>query len=56
MSFDDQIEDMEGLMVRVKRKSDRKRFVIPLAELKAMDKKSLNYRLLDDYSIWFVNY
>jgi hypothetical protein len=55
ISFDDQIEDMEGLMVKVKRISDRKQFVLPLADMKATDKKSPNYQLLDDYAVWFVN-
>jgi len=43
ISFDDQIEDMEGLMVKVKRISDRKQFVLPLADMKTTDKKSPNY-------------
>ena len=55
ISFDDQVED-EGLMVKVIRISDRKQFVLPLADLKATDKKSRNYRLIDDYAVWFVNY
>jgi hypothetical protein len=55
ISFDDQVED-EGLMVKVIRISDRKQFVLPLADLKATDKKSPNYRLIDDYAVWFVNY
>jgi hypothetical protein len=55
ISFDDQVED-EGLMVKVTRISDRKQFVLPLADLKATDKKSPNYRLIDDYAVWFVNY
>ena len=55
ISFDDQIEDMEGLMVKVKRISDRKQFVLPLADMKATDKKSPNYQFLDDYAVWFVN-
>jgi len=55
ISFDDQIEDMEGLMVKVKRISDRKQFVLPLADMKATDKKSPNYQLQDDYAVWFVN-
>jgi hypothetical protein len=56
ISFDDQIEDMYGLMVKVKRISDRKQFVLPLADLKATDKKSPNYQLIDDYAVWHVNY
>jgi hypothetical protein len=56
ISFDDQIEDMDGLMVKVTRISDRKQFVLPLADLKATDKNSPNYQLIDDYAVWFVNY
>jgi hypothetical protein len=56
MSFDDLIDDMAGLMVRVSRISDRKQFVVPLADLEATDKESLNYTLLSDYSYWHVNY
>jgi hypothetical protein len=35
--------------------SDKKKFVLPLADLKSTDRKSKNYQLLDDYSVWFVN-
>ena len=56
MSFDNQIEDMDGLMVKVKRKSDRKQFVIPLVELEATDSNSPNHQLILDYTIWYVNY
>ena len=56
ISFDDQIEDMEGLMVKVKRISDRQHFVLPLADLKATAKKSPNYQLIHDYAVWHVNY
>lgn len=56
ISFDEQIEDREGLMAKVKRISDRRQFVLPLADLKATNKKSPNYQLIDDYAVWFVNY
>ena len=45
-------EDLTG---RVRRKSDGKEFYLGLAEIKAVDKKSVNYQLLDDYAVWFVN-
>ena len=32
-----------------------KRFVLPLAHLKAREKPSNNDQLLDDYAVWFVN-
>ena len=39
----------------VKRISDDKEFVLGLSEIDAIDKKSKNYELLYDYSVWFVN-
>lgn len=39
----------------VRRISDGKKFLLGLSELEATDKKSKNYQLLDDYSVWFVN-
>ena len=55
IDFDDDVDEFYGLMVNMKRLSDRKKFLLPLADLKATDKKSDNYQLLDDYSVWFVN-
>lgn len=46
-------EDDIGAIVR--RISDGKEFLLGLSELKATDKKSKNYELLDDYSVWLVN-
>ena len=56
MSFDTIIDDTAWLMVRVKRVSDRKQFVMPLADLETTDEDSLNYKLIDDYAYWYVNY
>jgi len=39
----------------VRRISDGKEFLLGLSELEATDKKSKNYQLLDDYSVWLVN-
>lgn len=44
------------ILAKVERIPHRKRFKIPLSELRAVDKTSRNYQLLDDYSIWFVNW
>ena len=54
--IDDEIMEDYGVFVKVTREKDSKKFVIPLADLKAVDIKSGNYKLLDDYSVWFVNY
>lgn len=45
-------EDLAG---HVRRKSDGKEFYLGLAEIEVVDKKSKNYQLLNDYSVWFVN-
>jgi hypothetical protein len=46
----------EQIFVKAKRLSDQKEFILELDNLKAVDKKSKNYQLLDDYSVWYVNY
>jgi hypothetical protein len=45
-----------GLFAKVSRLADKKRFELPLADLKAMEKKSNDYLLLHDYSVWVINY
>jgi hypothetical protein len=64
-SFKDQFELIELLppedeeheiIGKVKRNTDGKTFIIGLSWLEAIDKKSLNYQLLHDYSVWHINY
>ena len=55
MSFGDEAEETDGLMVKLKRLSDRKQFVLPLADLKVIDKTSSNHELIHDYAVWYVN-
>ena len=55
LSFEEEYDPYAGLAVKVQRVSDRKRFVLPLAHLKATEKPSNNAQLLDDYAVWFVN-
>jgi hypothetical protein len=45
-----------GLFTKVTRLSDKKRFQLPLADMKAVNEKSPEYQLLQDYSVWFINY
>ena len=47
--------DGEDIAGHVQRKSDGKEFYLGLAEIEAVDKKSDNHQLLDDYAVWFVN-
>ncbi len=46
----------DDIAAHVKRESDNKEFTLGLAELKPVDKNSPNYRLLDDYAVFLVNY
>src|SRR5262245_61137239 len=55
LNFEDAYALYDGLAVKVKRVADSKRFVLPLAHLKATEKPSNNAQLLDDYVVWFVN-
>lgn len=45
----------EDLAAQVRRQSDGREFCLGLSELKAVDKRSGNYQLLDDYAVWFAN-
>jgi hypothetical protein len=47
------VEDLGG---NVRRKSDGKRFLLGLSELRAVDENTPNRQLLEDYSSWLVNY
>ncbi|MEG4805029.1 hypothetical protein QUB63_30635 [Microcoleus sp. ARI1-B5] len=46
----------DGIFSQVQRLGDCRKFMLPLADLKSVDITSLNYQLLHDYSVWFVNY
>ena len=47
------IEDLYGILVDVR--MGHRKFVFPLCDLKAVDQKSSNYELTDDYAVWFAN-
>ena len=51
-----QIDYDESILVNVKRISDKKKFALPLADLKAVDEDSNNFQLIDDFSMWFWSY
>jgi Calcium binding len=56
LGFEEEVDEGYGILVKVKRVSDKKKFSLPLADLAATDEQSKNYRVLDDFSVWFVNY
>lgn len=50
------IEDTdESYGVIVECRKGRKQYYFPLADLKAVDRKSPNYPLVDDFGVWFSN-
>ncbi len=55
ISFENDLDGNNGILVKVERLSDKKKFSLPLADIKSTDVESKNYQLLDDYSVWFVN-
>ena len=46
----------DEVKAHVRRKTDGKRFILGLSELKATNKDSQNYQMLHDYAVWLVNY
>lgn len=53
--INDYYDEHYGLFAKVTRIKDKKRFQIPLVDLKTVDKKTKEFQLLNDYSVWFVN-
>lgn len=47
------VDDLYGIIVKVS--FGKKEYYFPLCDLEVSDKKSKNYELLDDYSVWFAN-
>ncbi len=56
LSFDDDYDEDYGIVVNVRRLSDKKKFALTFSDLKATDEKAKHAQLLDDYVTWFVNY
>jgi hypothetical protein len=56
IGFIEEFDVDEGLSVDVLRVSDKKKFALPLADLKTVEKKSKNAILLDDYAVWYTNF
>jgi hypothetical protein len=54
--FEDTIDKITGILVKVKRVNDNRRFIFELASLKAVDETAKNFTLLDDYSAWFSSH
>jgi hypothetical protein len=53
--IDYEIEDLY-IYVKVQRLGDKKKFELPLDDLKAVDENTKNYSILNDYSVWRVNH
>ena len=45
----------EGYGVLVDVKKDRRKYQLPLADLRAKDNKAPEYQAIEDYAIWFAN-
>jgi hypothetical protein len=47
------VEDLYGVLVNLKAGCNS--YIFPLCDLKAVNGKSANYTLTDDYAVWFAN-
>jgi phenylpyruvate tautomerase PptA (4-oxalocrotonate tautomerase family) len=47
------VEDLYGVLVNIN--AGRDSYVFPLCDLKAVNEKSTNFTLTDDYAVWFAN-
>ena len=56
IGFDDEPDEDYGIHINLRRISDRKKFTLPLADLEVTDKNNPSHQLLDDFSVWFVNW
>ncbi|MGB3532325.1 MAG: calcium-binding protein [Microcoleaceae cyanobacterium] len=56
LEFSQTVSEIDGIFVEVERTSDRQQFTLPLADLVALTPDSLNYSIIEDYCIWFINY
>lgn len=55
-ALDDEPDDEDNIMAFVQRITDKKEFTLLPEDLRAVEKKSKNAQLLDDYSYWRVNF
>ncbi len=56
IELSEEIDEMYGIIAKVKRSTDKKQFMLPLWDLKCVDRNSKNYELISDYSSWMTNY
>ena len=56
IGFNDEPDEDYGILVNLRRISDRKKFTLPLADLEETDKNHPSYQILHDFSVWFVNW
>ncbi len=55
-ALEGEIEPEWDMWANIRRTSDGKRFTIPLSELEAVDENSDNAVMLNDYTVWIVNW
>lgn len=56
LGFNDEVDPEDGILVHVRRLADKKKFTLTLSDLQATGKQTKNYQLLDDFTVWFVNW
>jgi hypothetical protein len=54
LEISEELDAEQGLLAVVRRTSDSKQFVLPLAQLECPVEDATNHELIDDYCQWFV--
>ncbi len=56
IELSEDIDEIYGIIAKVKRATDNKQFMLPVWDLKCIERSSKNYDLISDYSSWMTNY
>ncbi len=56
IELSEDLDEKYGIIAKVKRTTDKKLFMLPLWDLKCVDRSSKNYELISDYAFWMTNY
>ncbi len=56
LGFEEDPDEDDGILAKIRRVGDKKQFLLGLDWLKTVTDKTPNHQLLDDYVTWYVNH
>ena len=54
IGFNDEPDENYGILVNLRRTSDRKNFTLPLADLEGTEKNHPSYKILEDFAVFLA--